>query len=111
MPIGINSYGFARSFVARKAKRALAGFVTKLKPDDIIWLISAQRELLSFIPPNKLAELRSSVSVYKDFIMIFTDEEIYQWFPEETKKFVEKLPEGKDWLTKQIALLRKELLE
>ncbi|MDP2323172.1 MAG: hypothetical protein Q8N51_03985 [Gammaproteobacteria bacterium] len=101
-----NAGAFGKTFVAMKAKRGLAKFFAVL-PNPILAAYIAQDKLLAdYLPPQYRGSLLGMLKEYRDLADAFTNDEVYAWIPEATRKFVESFPTGRAWAAKQLAHIR-----
>jgi len=110
--IHINSYNMAMEFVSRKARRKLAEIFEKLGGiGNYEYALKKDRDILGDIPPQVLQSYSKQVNIPDDINKLFTDDNVYSWFPDEYKIVTEKYPHGKQWAMRQIHMLRSLLVK
>ena len=106
--VKVDALGFAKTFVALKAKKAINQFVSGLSPADIAWLIANKRNLLEFVPQEQKDRWKAQAGGYKHFLEPFTNEDIYLWLPENIRQVIEATPDGNEWILQQLREIKRE---
>jgi len=109
LDVGFNPRAFAHSYVGRKVKRFLKKLFDGIGGDNLVYAIQNNRDLISYIPPEKLYKYRMNLPISRRDIGEFSDKEIYSWLPDEYKGIIESQPKGKQWALSQIKSLKKRL--
>lgn len=104
MPRGLrfNAERFSRKFVSGGAALWLGDFFGKLPEEKLVWAITHDKDLTSYFPQGAIAQSTMAQLALRHF----SDEEIYSWLPEETRRIIEAQPKGQEWAIRQVSLLK-----
>jgi hypothetical protein len=109
MPLGftVNMPGFAHTWVGLRAKRWLRKVMGLLGGrDNIVFLIRTNQNILDKFPPDAVAYYRQQLRFPQGYVDAFTDDEVYEWLPEEYRAIIEAEPHGKTWAYNQLKHIR-----
>lgn len=109
--ITIDAQGFAQTLAKNKIRRGLKSVITGINSEDLKWLIANDRNIIDFIPKEKLTGLKQGASQYQGVVEKLDTNEVYDWLGEPTRVFLESFPKGRDWAIRQFELIKKALNE
>lgn len=104
--IGFNADKFTREFASRRARRLLKGFFDGIGNENLIFLISQNKNLVDYIPPDERYAYKSFMQPYGGYSRFFSDKDIYSWIPANWRDVIEEQPGGKEWASHQVSLIR-----
>ena len=112
-PFGLhlNSKGYARTFVGKRASRQLGKFFDGIGGKEaILYLIERDRDLTSYMPSEQVYALTHQAHKYSDYVRFFSDEDVFNWLPDQYKGVIEAHPNGRAWAYRQVDIIRRLML-
>jgi len=97
---------FAREFIGRRARRWLKQFLDGIGKENLIFIMSQNKNLVDYIPPEEKYVYKSFMQPYRDYALFFTNDDVYSWIPADWRDVIEAETRGKQWVSQQLPLIR-----
>ena len=94
------------TIVGRKIGRVAGTFLNGIGAENVRKMIAEDENLLDRIPDERKAELKMMGLPYLKVISDLDPFVCYTWLPDEHIEFCESIPKGREWVLKQLALIK-----
>ncbi len=101
---------FSKAFIGSRARRYIQEFLDAIGPANLKYLIEHQKTIEEYLPPQYREQLQGGWHVQQQYLKMFTEQDVYGWFPEDYRTFFESLPGGKEWVFRHIELLKRIII-
>lgn len=104
--ININKEAVIMAFIDKRGRRSVTDLFASIKDEDIVWMIVEEKNIEDLQPPEVMNALKFNMTMFGEASPIYSDDAILSWVPDAIKTLVSDLPNGQEWLRKQVPFLR-----